>query len=104
MPYVRLTLAKPRPERVAEVRRHYEELVGYLSTLPGFVAGWVVVPHDDSGEVGRLSMWESQEAANHAANDPRAMSLHAELEFDVFGNMWDRSFDAYVPGGVGSRP
>lgn len=97
MPYIRLTLAKPRPERYDEVRRHYEELVKYTSTLSGFVAAWVVVPHDDSGEIGRLSMWQTQEDAHHAANDPHAMSLHAELEFDALGNLWDRSFDAFPP-------
>lgn len=102
MPYIRLTLVRPRPERMEEVRRHYEELVAHVAKLPGFVAGWVVVPHDDSGEIGRMTMWSSQEEANRAANDPHALSLHAELEFDVFGNLWDRSFDGYAPANAAS--
>lgn len=97
MPFVRLTLATPRPERVAEVRRHYEDLVAYLRDKPGFVDGWVVVGSADTGDVGRMTLWESEEAANHAANDPHAMSLHSELQFDTFGQLWDRSFDAYTP-------
>ncbi len=97
MPYIRLTLAHPRPDRAAEVRRHYEELVTTAAKQPGFVAGWVVVPHDGSGDIGRLTMWESQEHANRAANDPHALALHSEIEFDVDGNLWDRSFDAIVP-------
>ena len=97
MPYIRVTLAKPRPERVAEVRRHYEEIVRHTSTLPGFISGWVLLPHDTSGEVGRMTMWQSQADANNAANDAHTLSLHAEVQFDVFGDMWDRSFDGYVP-------
>jgi quinol monooxygenase YgiN len=99
MPYIRLTLVHPRPERRAEVRRHYEELIAYVRTLPGCLAGYVIEPHDESGEVGRISIWESAEAAHHAANDPHALALHAELHFDVQGSLWDRSFDATEPAG-----
>lgn len=97
MPYIRLTVAKPRPERREEVRRHYEELVAHVAKLPGFIDGWVVLPQDDSGDVGRMTLWESAEAASRAANDPHSMSLHAELQFDVSGNLWDRTFEGYVP-------
>ena len=97
MAYMRLTLARPRPERRAEVKRHYEDLVAYVLTLPGCLGGYVVEAHDESGEIGRVSIWESTEAANHAANDPHAMALHAELHFDLQGSLWDRSFDAIVP-------
>jgi quinol monooxygenase YgiN len=94
MPYVRLTLNQPRPEVRAEVVRHYRELVNYVKTLPGCLDAFVLESHDETAEVGRLSMWESEEAANHAANDPHAMSLHAELLFDSQGQVWDRSFEA----------
>jgi heme-degrading monooxygenase HmoA len=97
VPFARLTLATPRPERMAEVRRHYEELVAHVASLPGFVGGWVLLPSGDEGDVGRLTLWETEADANRAANDPRALSLHAELQFDVSGNLWDRSFQAYVP-------
>jgi quinol monooxygenase YgiN len=97
MPYIRLTLARPRPERMQEVRRHYEDLVAHLATLPGFITGWVVEPEPSAGEIGRLSVWETPEDAHRAANDPHAMALHAELEFDLGGNLWDRSFAAYGP-------
>ena len=97
MAYIRLTLASPRPERRAEVREHYEELVRYVKSLPGCLGGYVIEAHDESGDVGRISIWESADAANRAANDPHAMSLHAELHFDVQGSLWDRSFEAIDP-------
>jgi quinol monooxygenase YgiN len=92
MPYLRLTMAHPRPERRAEVLQHYEELVAHVLTLPGCLAGYVLEAQDQSGEVGRMSLWEDADAAHHAANDPHAMALHAELHFDVQGSLWDRSF------------
>lgn len=92
MPYLRLTLAQPRPERRDEVRQHYQELVAHVKTLPGCIDAYVLEAHDQSGEVGRISIWENAEAAHRAANDPHAMSLHAELHFDVQGSLWDRSF------------
>jgi quinol monooxygenase YgiN len=94
MPYIRLTLARPRPERRAEVRQHYEELVAYVRSLPGCIGGYVLEAKDESSEIGRMSVWEDAEAAHRAANDPHAMALHAELHFDVQGSLWDRSFDA----------
>jgi quinol monooxygenase YgiN len=97
MPYIRLTLAHPRPERRDEVTQHYQELVAYVTSLPGCLGGYVIQAHDQSGEVGRISIWESADAAHRAANDPHALSLHAELHFDVQGSLWDRSFDATGP-------
>ena len=97
MAYIRLTLARPRPDVREEVRRHYDDLVRHVLTLPGCLAAYVIEAHDESGEIGRISIWESTDAANRAANDPHAMSLHAELHFDVQGSLSDRSFEAAVP-------
>ena len=97
MSYIRLTLATPLPGRVAEVRQQYEVLVAHVSTLPGFVTGWVVAPGYGGNEVGRLTVWETEAAANRAANDAHAMALHAQVQFAVFGNLWDRSFDTDRP-------
>ena len=97
MSYMRLTLAHPSPERREEVLKHYEELVAYVLTLPGCIGGYVLEAKDQSGEVGRISIWENPDAAHRAANDPHAMSLHAELHFDVQGSLWDRSFDVRTP-------
>lgn len=94
---MRLTLARPRPDRRAEVRAHYQELVAHVMTLAGCIGGYVIESHDEAAEIGRISIWESAEAAHRAANDPHAMALHAELHFDVQGSLWDRSFEATTP-------
>src|SRR5262245_34511425 len=103
MPFIRLTMALPRPERREEVRRHYEELITYLAGMPGFIDGWVLEGSDNPGEIGRMTMWESEADANHAANDQHSLALHSELHFDVQGNLWDRSFTSISHAGPNRR-
>jgi quinol monooxygenase YgiN len=79
MPFVRISVAQPRPEARDEVRRYYQDLIESTSRLPGFVTGYVLESSGNAGDVGRVTVWESQEAANHAANDPHVMSIHARL-------------------------
>ena len=64
-----------------------------MKSLPGCLGGYVIEAHKESRDIGRISIWESAEAAHRAANDPHAMSLHAELHLDVQGSLWDRSFE-----------
>ena len=105
MAYVRLSLATSPPDRRAEVRQYYQELVAYASSLPGFVTGWVVAGSGDA-EIGRLAVWETESAAHRAANDPHLMALHAQVQFAVSGNLWDRSFEtdpSQTDGATGAR-
>lgn len=94
MSFVRITLTRPRPEVRAEVEGHYRELISATSKFPGFIAGYMLVSPDLSGEVGRVTIWESQELANHAANDAHIMALHAELNFDDRGTTQDWNLDS----------
>src|SRR4051812_11266336 len=76
MSYIRLTMATPPEARVAEIRQQYEQLLSYLAQQPGFLTGWVVAGHGE-GEIGRLSVWDSEAAANRAATDSYVLALHA---------------------------
>lgn len=92
MPYIRLTLTAPPPERVVEVRQCYEDILAHVATFPGYVTGWVVTSGQESTEVGRLTVWDSAEAAHHAAIDHHSLALHAEVQRAAGGQVWDRSF------------
>jgi len=94
MSFVRITLTRPRPEVKAEVEQHYRDLISATSGMPGFIAGYMLVSPDISGEVGRVTIWQSQTLANQAANDPHVMSLHAELNFDDRGTTQDWDLDS----------
>lgn len=52
----------------------------------------MIAPAVPDGEIGRLTVWQDEAAANHAANDPHAMALHAQVQFATVSDLWDRSF------------
>ena len=79
MAFVRITIARPRPEVRNEVQQYFRELIDATSSMPGFVRAYLVESGGASGEVGRVTIWESQDSANRAANDGRVMAIHSRL-------------------------
>jgi heme-degrading monooxygenase HmoA len=96
MSYIRLSMAVPQAERAVEIRQQYERLLSYLAGQPGYLSGWVVAGRSD-GEIGRLSIWESEAAANRAATDSYVLALHAKVRSAATGQLWDRSFMSEGP-------
>jgi hypothetical protein len=80
-----------------QVRDAYQAVLDYVSTVPGFLSGWVVAGHS-AGEIGRLTIWVDEAAANQAATDQHALVLHARVLYAAAGNVWDRSFETVAPG------
>lgn len=64
------------PARREEVKRHFaEDVVGWAKRQPGFVSGqWLCTPSGD--EAMGVVVFESADAADTAAKDPRAYGLH----------------------------
>ncbi|HLZ68482.1 MAG TPA: antibiotic biosynthesis monooxygenase [Dehalococcoidia bacterium] len=104
MPFVRITLTHPRSEVKAEVEAHFRDLIATTAKLPGFIAGYVLVSPNLSGEVGRVTFWESHEHANRAANDPHVMAVQAEVKFDDSGEQldWDLDSPFFIGSGSGA--
>jgi heme-degrading monooxygenase HmoA len=86
-----MSMATPQVERIEEIRDQYEKLLHYLADKPGFLTGWVINGRSD-GDIGRLSVWESEAAANRAATDSYVLALHAKVRSAATGSLWDRSF------------
>ena len=79
MPYVRLSIAKPRrgdEERLTEVMRRLSKLA---ADHEGCLQSFVMRPHDDSGEVARIAIYVDESSAEHAANNQSVMALRSEL-------------------------
>lgn len=94
MPFVRITITRPRPEVRNRVRDAFADLLTTSSKLPGYLGGYVLESADSSGEVGRVTIWESQSAANTAASDPHVLAVHSELLFDDRGTLQDWDLNA----------
>lgn len=67
----------------AEHERQLEELLdqleAYTSTLPGYVLGFRYRHMTNPEELGRISVWRSQDDANNAAQDQHVMSLRSQM-------------------------
>ena len=79
MSYIRISAMKPKPDQAARVDEILDELVTIYSRQPGFIAGYRLRPHDGSVRVGRIGIWETEEAAEHAATQPHGFALRSEL-------------------------
>jgi quinol monooxygenase YgiN len=92
MPYVRLSIAKPRhgqEERVADIMRKLNE---FAASQPGCVTTMLLRPHDESGEIARMSIFQDENAADHVAQTDHVLSLRSELHLAVEAGHIERAF------------
>ncbi|MFQ5879570.1 MAG: antibiotic biosynthesis monooxygenase family protein [Dehalococcoidia bacterium] len=92
MPYVRISLMKPMPGEREAVERINRELASRYSVMKGYITGYVLRAQDDSDEICRLGVWETEADADRAATDHRNLSLRSELHLKVQPGHADRSF------------
>ncbi len=97
MPFVRVTIARPRPDVREEVRLLFNDLITATADLPGFISGYVMESHH---EIGRITFWDSQVSANRAASDARVLAIHSRLIPDNPGDIqdWDMTTSLAIEG------
>ncbi len=89
MKVLRATVVKPLKGHEKEVTEIIRELNTYLSGLPGFVMGYEI----REGEfVGKVTIWESQDAVNHAGTQAHNISLRSRLHRLSEADMRERLF------------
>ena len=76
MKVIRTTILTPREGSAEDVASLLRELGEYLSKEPGFIEAYAF---KDDGKLGRVSVWESREAADHAANQVHTIALRARI-------------------------
>ena len=77
--YVRLSLAQPKEGREAEVTKIEDDLMAYFAKQPGYLHGYQIVGGDSEGRVGRLTLWASEDDADHAAQTDHVLAQRSEL-------------------------
>lgn len=92
MSYIRISLMTPEQGREAEVRGFNQELSPFYRAQEGCLDSFVLTAADGSGELGRLSVWDSEEAAEGAANHQHSMSLRSQLHLVIQPGHAERSF------------
>lgn len=92
MPYVRLSLMKPSPGRGEAVVKMLDELLASFAKQPGFIAGYRLVEPIEDGEVGRITIWESEEMADHAAVSEHVLAVRSQLHLSIEAGHQERGF------------
>ena len=102
MASVRLSLMAPKHGQEKHVESLLGELINVLRGLDGFITAYRLAPdrHDQHGRVGRVTVWESEEAANHAAAQERVFALEAKSKLAADDATHDEhSFQAFPASG-----
>ena len=82
MPFVRLSLMTPKPGQTQRASELLDRLIDFYQRRPGFVAAYRLTPDGTGapGRIGRVSIWEHKEDANHTAAEQTDISLQSELK------------------------
>ena len=81
MPYVRLTILRPRPAQREKAWDLLKEIDHVFTDDPGLIMSFEVGERDQSdAPLGRVAVWETNTAANEAARSERSLALRSELQ------------------------
>jgi hypothetical protein len=95
--FVRLSLSKPAAQSRQEALGIEDHLLAHFSTLPGFVEGYRL---ENPDYIGRVTLWDSQSAADHAAGDSHTMASRSrlvELQLMREADTFELSFEGSPP-------
>ena len=92
MPYIRISLMRPLAGREAAAVDLNAQLVAFYRQQEGCLQSHLIKATDGSSEMGRVSLWESEAAADRAATLDRSMALRSRLHLAVRRGHQERSF------------
>ncbi len=96
--YIRLSLMNPKPGEEKLVAGLMDNLLDYFTKQPGYVRGYALLDGDPQGRVGRITLWESEEQADHAANTQHVLTVRSEIMLRIEENSHiERSYTALDP-------
>ena len=96
--YVRLSLMNPKPGEDKLVAGLMDNLLEFFNEQPGYVRGYALLDGDPHGRVGRITLWDSEEQADHAANTQHVLAVRAEIMQRIEEDSHiERSYTAFDP-------
>lgn len=92
MPYIRLSIAKPRRGEEARLEEVMRKLSDLSASQEGCIESYVLRPHDDSGDIARIAVYSDELTAEHAANSQSFLALRSELHLIAEPGQVERAF------------
>lgn len=96
MAFIRLSLMTPKAGQDAAAEKIVDELVQMYQDRQGFITAYRLQTSGQttSGQLGRISIWESEADANRVAAEEHDIALQARLKLIVAGDTHaEHSFD-----------
>ena len=76
MKVLRVTVVRPKRGQQATVASELNDLAAFLSRQKGFIEGYQLKEGD---LLGRITVWEDKDSADHAASTDHVMAVRARL-------------------------
>ena len=94
MSYIRLSIVHPHRTERDRVERIMRELVEAAAATVGCSASFLLKPHDESGDIARIAIYDDEAAADRVANSQHVLSLRSELHLHIDANHTERGFSS----------
>jgi quinol monooxygenase YgiN len=92
MAYIRLSIVKPSRGQHDRAMDIMKRLAESASENEGCSASYLLHPHDESGEIARIAVYNDEQAADKSANSQRILSLRSELHLIIEPGHIERGF------------
>ena len=92
MPYVRISVAKPRKGEEARVEEIFKRINTEAAKNDGCLETFLLHPHDESGEVARMAIYSDEHTAEAAASNDTVLALRSEMHLLVEPGHEERAF------------
>lgn len=92
MPYIRLSVCRPRRGEEQNLEEMMRKLADLSREQEGCLETFVLRPHDDSGEIARIAIYRDEASAEHAANTETFMALRSEIHLASEPGHVERAF------------
>jgi quinol monooxygenase YgiN len=92
VPYVRLSIVKPRRGEEQHVDDLLRKITDAASSSEGCLASYLLTSTDGSGDRARVAVYATEQAAEAAANSQHILSLRSELHLAVEPGHIERAF------------
>jgi quinol monooxygenase YgiN len=79
MLYARISLMTPKPDAEQQVARIMDDLVAYYAARRGYVSGYKLLSTAEDRQIGRVTIWRSEEDADTAAQSAHVLARRSEL-------------------------
>lgn len=107
MPYVRISLMIPKARQGTQAGQLLDAVSQHCEGQAGFIKGYRLEPSDNSGLIGRVTIWTDERSADAVAQTDRMLALRSSLNQVIRkGSHQEHGFWAYdtsVPGESSGR-